>query len=96
MRTWKRSARLGAEMSIFSRKYFFGISNIVMAGFSAFYWSAFPYDNLCDTGETVGTFDPTYSGNFTLQPDLPVPWITRLIGNEDSFLDDLKINALLC
>lgn len=90
MRTWKRSARLGAEMSQFSRKYFFGISNIVMVVFSSFYWSAFTYDNLCDTGTTVGDYDLAYAGNFSLVPDVAIPPITKLLGNEDSFLEDKK------
>ena len=95
MRTWKRSARLGAEMSQFSRKYFFSVSNIVMAVFTAFYFSAFPYDNLCDTGETVGIYDPSYAGNFTLSPQTKIPWVTKALGNEDLFKENLKVNVTI-
>jgi hypothetical protein len=81
MRTWKRTARLGAEISIFSRKYFFAFANCVMAVMSSFYWSAFPYDNLCDTGEVVGSIDRNYNGTFTISPPLRVAWLTKLLGN---------------
>ena len=85
MRTWKRSAQIGARISTFQQRYFFGISNIVMAMFSAFYWSAFPYDNLCDTGNTIGDVHPAYSGGFSISPDLPVPFLQRLFGKDGDF-----------
>jgi hypothetical protein len=53
MRTWKRAAHLGSEVSFISRKYFFSIANMAMAFISAYYWSGFPFDNLCDRNNVL-------------------------------------------
>jgi hypothetical protein len=38
---------LGNTISRFSRKYFFSAAIVAMAIVSSYYWSGFPYDNLC-------------------------------------------------
>jgi hypothetical protein len=48
MRTWKRPPQLGTRVSKFSRRYFFSLACVAMAIISSFYWSGFPYDNLCE------------------------------------------------
>ena len=68
MRTWKRAAHLGSEVSFISRKYFFSLANVAMAFISAYYWAGFPFDNLCYTGKAVDEDSP-YVGSFTLIPD---------------------------
>jgi hypothetical protein len=38
---------LGNTISSFSRKYFFSAAILAMAIASSYYWSGFPFDNLC-------------------------------------------------
>jgi len=47
MRTWKRIPKLGVTISKFNRTYFFPLSLLAMAIFSSYYFSGFPFDNLC-------------------------------------------------
>lgn len=61
MRTWKRPPKLGASVSSFSRRYFFSLAVVAMAIMSSFYWSGFPYDNLCEVDEPI---DDAYIGKF--------------------------------
>jgi hypothetical protein len=48
-RTWKRAPALGTTISKFSRRYFFSTALVAMAVVSSYYWSGFPFDNLCRT-----------------------------------------------
>jgi hypothetical protein len=66
MRTWKRAPQVGTEVSKISRKYFFSLANVAMAVISSLYWSGYPYDNLCDTGQDVNSTYPAYSGSHNL------------------------------
>lgn len=68
MRSWKRPPHLGTEISEVSRKYFFSLTIVAMAVVSSYYWSAFPYDNLCKNVSTVesdlaGTYEIYASGS---------------------------------
>ena len=47
MRTWKRAPQLGTRVSKFSRQYFFSLACVAMAIICSFYWSGFPFDNIC-------------------------------------------------
>ena len=53
MRTWKRMPNLGSGIAQFSRRYFFSTAIIAMVMLSSFYWSAFPFDHLCQTDERL-------------------------------------------
>lgn len=53
MRTWKRAPMLGNTISRFSRKYFFSAAIVAQAIVSSYYWSGFPYDNLCSEYTTA-------------------------------------------
>lgn len=53
MRTWKRSPPLGPGISEFSRRYFVTASFLAMAVLSSYFWSAFPFDNLCENEQTL-------------------------------------------
>lgn len=64
MRTWKRAPQLGTRVSKFSRRYFFSLACVAMVVLCSFYWSGFPYDNLCEDG----LVDETYRGSFTIEP----------------------------
>ena len=69
MRTWKRPPQLGTSVSKVSRRYFFNMAIIAMATMSSFFWSGFPYDNLClDADETgAAEADDAYLGDFHIK-----------------------------
>ena len=54
--------QLGTKISKFSRLYFFSIAVVAMVLLSSYYWSAFPFDNLCENDG-----DTSFSGNWTLK-----------------------------
>lgn len=62
MRTWKRAPQLGTKISEFSRRYFFSLAIVAMAIMSSYYWSGFPYDNLCEI--TDQELNATYTGSW--------------------------------
>jgi hypothetical protein len=67
MRTWKRAPQLGTKMSEFSRRYFFSLAIVAMSLLSSYYWSAFPFDNLCPMEEEGGM---SFVGNWNLTEGL--------------------------
>lgn len=64
MRSWKRAPQLGTRVSKFSRRYFFSLACVAMVVISSFYWSGFPFDNICPD-ENI-----SYTGNFTVIQEL--------------------------
>ena len=64
MRTWKRPPQLGTDVSQFSRSYFFSLACVAMVIMSSFYWSGFPFDNICDKNESLPA---GYQGTFTVK-----------------------------
>jgi hypothetical protein len=64
MRTWKRLPQLGTRISMFSRRYFFSTALVAMAVVSSYYWSGFPFDNLCQGNEPASEI--YLNGTFTL------------------------------
>lgn len=52
-RTWKPAPNLGTSISKFSRNYFFSLAVVAMAIVSSYYWSAFPFDNLCKNPDAI-------------------------------------------
>jgi hypothetical protein len=64
MRTWKRPPLLGPRISQFSRTYFFTLAVLAMAVTSSYYWSGFPFDNLCSTDQPVPA---SWIGNWTTE-----------------------------
>jgi hypothetical protein len=73
MRSWKRAPRVSTEISTYSRRYFFSSACVVLVCMSAFYWAAWPFDNLCVANEdamsasnwTNPAYFGTYEFNFT-------------------------------
>lgn len=63
MRTWQRAPRVGNEISTISLNYFFSTALFFLATMSSFYWSAFPFDNLCTSDEIL---DPDLYGTYTV------------------------------
>ncbi len=81
MRTWKRPPQLGTSVSQFSRRYFFSLACVAMAIMSSFYWSGFPFDNLC---ENENSFEAGYQGTFTVKA---LDTSIRMHGEEVTFSD---------
>lgn len=73
MRSWQRAPRVGKEISIISLNYFFSTALFFLALMSSFYWSAFPFDNLCPTNETLG-----HNGTYSISGE------TSVVVDEDS------------
>lgn len=48
MRSWARTPQIGRQISDFARNYFTPTALALMAVLSAYAWSGFPYDNLCE------------------------------------------------
>eukprot|EP00980_Cylindrotheca_fusiformis_P003465 scaffold774_cov75-Cylindrotheca_fusiformis.AAC.2 len=66
MRSWQRAPSVGKEIAVFSRHYFMSSACVILAMMSSFYWSAFPFDNLCPTEESVNA---TQIGNYTIEDE---------------------------
>jgi len=48
MRLWRPSADIGPQLARLSRNFFFSTSLIVHVVMSAYFWSGYPYDNVCE------------------------------------------------
>jgi hypothetical protein len=68
VRVWSWSPLIGAELAVFSRRFFFTGATIAFAAVSSLVWAQFPYDNLCDPLRDDVT--PDWSGNYTGVKDL--------------------------
>jgi hypothetical protein len=66
MRSWQRAPRVGTEISNISLNYFFSTSLFFLALMSSFYWSAFPFDNLCPTDQVL---NPADSGTYDISKE---------------------------
>ena len=64
MRTWKRAPQLGNSISRSSRRVFFPLAIVAQAILSSYYWSGFPYDNICPNDTISGV----YVNSFNLVP----------------------------
>jgi hypothetical protein len=60
LRTWKRAPHVSTEISTYSRHYFFSSALVFLAAMSSFYWSAYPFDNLCVAANQ--TLDEGFAG----------------------------------
>jgi hypothetical protein len=54
LRTWAPIPELGNNTARLSRRVVFPFCMIVLLLMSELYWSAYPFDDVCDKGETVG------------------------------------------
>jgi hypothetical protein len=64
VRTWKRAPALGPVISSVSRRYFMSLAVAVMAIACSYYWTGFPYDNLCPNEDS--SIDTSYVGTFNV------------------------------
>lgn len=83
MRTWKRPPKLGTRVSRFSRRWFFSLAVLFMFVMSSYYWSGFPYDNICANESTDQSYNGTYKvtsfDNSTAVDEI----VTYTIGTDD-------------
>jgi hypothetical protein len=54
LRTWAPIPELGNNVARLSRRLVFPFCLIVLLLMSELYWSAYPFDNVCETNQTVG------------------------------------------
>lgn len=52
MRIWKRNPQIGPQIAHFNDKYIVPFYILVLAILSSYWWSAFPFDNLCPVDST--------------------------------------------
>ena len=64
MRTWKRLPNLGTRIAEFSLCYFMPSAIVAMAVVSTYFWSGFPFDNLCPYD---GRIPYKYKGSHTFE-----------------------------
>jgi len=64
MRTWARTPQLGTEIADFARNYFTPACIVFFSVASAYFWSGFPFDNLCE--DTESSLNLYYEGDWTL------------------------------
>lgn len=81
MRTWKRMPHLGPKISQLSRHYFFPIAAAAMAIFSSYYWSGFPFDNLCPQEDQF--VDQAFAGDWTVRKRSDADGIDPLEGDDN-------------
>ena len=60
MQTWKRAPHVSTEISTYSRRYFISSACIFLA-VSSFYWSVYPFDNLCVAGDLDEGLEGTHA-----------------------------------
>ena len=66
VRSWKRAPALGTTISSISRRYVITMAVGIMAIVCSYYWTGFPFDNLClDEDSPVSA---SYVGNFSVSP----------------------------
>ena len=66
LRSWGPMPELGDDVAKLSRRLFFPICLVTLAIVSQFYWSAYPFDNVCDTGETIDGNQHDVIGTYSL------------------------------
>ncbi|KAL7563221.1 hypothetical protein ACA910_014494 [Epithemia clementina (nom. ined.)] len=82
LRMWRPSPDVGASLSRLSRNYFFTMALLIHIIMSAYWWSGYPFDNLCegDNGYYFCNQDFLRSGIFPplpkMQPDGD-KWMTK-------------------
>jgi len=67
MRTWKQQPHLGTHISRINRRIFVPLAVAAQALISSYFWSGFPFDNLCQT-DSSGVEGSRYVGTWVIQP----------------------------
>lgn len=58
LRSWGPIPKIGDDIARLSRKIFFPLTTVTLAVLSEFFYSAYPCDNLCDSGKLVDGDSP--------------------------------------
>lgn len=56
LRSWGQLPELGDDVAKLSRRFFFPLCLVVLAIVSEFYWSAYPFDNVCESDDVVSSY----------------------------------------
>ena len=95
MRSWKRASAIGRKISNISRTYFITLSIAVMAGTTSYFWTGFPFDNLCEIENSSGASSyPT--GVFTVNPYEGVRNRTSSSESRTAIVDPLSSEYRVC
>jgi len=81
LKIWCNNAPLGFEVCAFNRDYFLKLTVLAIAIFSAFIWSSFPFDNVCE------------DNNFNNNQTLPAGLYSAVLGNQDAINITLNENV---
>ena len=57
VRTWERAPHLGNAIAWISHSVFFPLALIATSVMSSYFWSGFPYDNLCEADSGEGIYE---------------------------------------
>ena len=78
VRSWKRAPALGTLISSISRRYVITMAVGIMAIVCSYYWTGFPFDNLCLDEDSI--VSASYVGNFSVSPlpDFTGTWSTTV------------------
>mmetsp|Transcript_36119 Transcript_36119/g.52922 ORF Transcript_36119/g.52922 Transcript_36119/m.52922 type:complete len:866 (-) Transcript_36119:573-3170(-) len=60
-RSWAAIPRIGNDVAVLSRNFYFPMTLVIMVIMSEFYMSAYPFDSLCDTYDFVNNGDEVLS-----------------------------------
>lgn len=70
LRSWAPAPIIGTEIAVFSRNYFFSLTLLCLAVMSSYSWASFPYDNACETSNTVPSSASGFYDAFDLDGNL--------------------------
>lgn len=67
MRSWAPLPKLGDDVALLSRRVFFPLTLVTLLLVSGFYWSAYPFDDACDSDMVVSSNSyPEYIGTHVI------------------------------
>uniref|UniRef100_A0A7S2YHU2 CSC1/OSCA1-like cytosolic domain-containing protein n=1 Tax=Entomoneis paludosa TaxID=265537 RepID=A0A7S2YHU2_9STRA len=84
MRTWKRAPNYGPRMSEFSRTYFIPCAMVACAVMGSYFWSGFPFDNLCNRNTEIGQ---EFAGSWLVDPKGGGSNVTVSVATTDDAFD---------
>jgi len=67
VRIWQPTPRLGAELALFSRRFFFTGTIVAFAVVSSFTWAQYPFDKLCEPNDGSTAISGNYTNVVTLE-----------------------------
>lgn len=93
VRIWSWTPLIGAELAVFSRRFFFTGAALAFCIMSSYAFAQFPYDNLCDQVNPQGGFGGLYT-------DVTTESEGSIFGTERGSLGNINVtqdtNAVYC